>query len=62
MRCPKCGGVAYPYVSRTTDTETYRLYDCKRCKSMFCTREVVDQDVTTNNGYFKKLNKGENND
>lgn len=55
MRCPKCGGVAYPYVSRTTDKETHRLYDCKRCKSMFCTREVVDQDVTTNNGYFKKV-------
>lgn len=55
MRCPKCGGVAYSYVSRTTDKETYRRYGCTRCNNVFGTREVVDQDVTTNNGYFKKV-------
>lgn len=26
MRCPKCGGVPYPYVSRTTDKETLDKY------------------------------------
>lgn len=58
MRCPRCNGVAISYVSRTTETETYRLYVCKRCSEIFGTLEVINSDVSENKSQYFKM-KGE---
>ena len=42
MKCPKCNGVAFVYVSRQKENSVFRKRVCAKCGHRFYTKEMID--------------------